>query len=77
MFECPNCHHMGSREELVEKVFHTDERYVLVERIPAEVCARCGEPTFSLDTTERTRALVHGGAKPSRSVSLEVLDFPA
>ena len=77
MFLCSNCHHTESLEELVEKVFHADQRYVLVERIPALVCARCGEPTFSRETTERTRGLVHSGAKPSRSVPLEVLDFPA
>ena len=75
MFRCEVCHHTESREELVEKMLHVDERYVLVERIPAAVCARCGEPTFSRETTERTRALVHGSAKPSKSVALEVLDF--
>ena len=56
-------------------MFHVDERYVLVERIPAFVCARCGEPAFSRETTERTRTLVHGGARPAKSVPLEVLDF--
>ena len=56
-------------------MFHVDERYVLVERIPAVVCARCGEPTFSRETTERTRTLVNGGTKPSKSVPLEVLAF--
>ena len=75
MFQCSNCHHTESLEELVEKMFHADERYVLVERIPAVVCARCGEPTFSRETTERTRALVNGGAKSSKSVPLKVLDF--
>lgn len=75
MFQCAVCHHTESREELVEKMFHVDERYVLVERIPAVVCSRCGEPTFSRETTERTRELVHGGAKPSKSIPLEVLDF--
>ncbi len=43
MFECAICHHTESREELVEKMFHVDERYVLVERIPV-ACARCCEP---------------------------------
>ena len=75
MFQCAICHHTESREELVEKMFHVYERYVLVERIPAVVCARCGEATFSRETTERTPTFVHGGAKPSKSVPLEVLDF--
>ncbi len=75
MFQCSVCHHTVSREEPVEKMFHLDERYLLVEGIPAVVCARCGEPTFSRETTERTRLLVRSGAKPTKSIPMEVLDF--
>ncbi len=75
MFRCAVCHGAESREESVGKVFHVDGKYILVEGIPAVVCARCGEPTFSRETTERTRLLAHGGAKAARSVPMEVLDF--
>ena len=52
---CPVCGAERSREELVEEVFHVDDRHVLVGRIPARVCVRCGEQSFSRETAERVR----------------------
>ena len=75
MFQCAVCRHEKSREEAIEKVFHVDGRYVLVRGIPSTVCARCGEPVFTRETTERTRALVRSGAVPADSISMDALDF--
>jgi len=75
MFMCPVCHSHESREELVEEIFQIDGKYVLVDRIPATVCVRCGEETFSRETTEKVRLLVHGQAKPAKSIALEVFEF--
>ena len=38
------------------------ERRVLVEHIPAQVCERCAEATFSSETAEKTRLLLPGCA---------------
>jgi YgiT-type zinc finger domain-containing protein len=59
----------------VDEVFHVDGRYVLVERIPATVCAQCGEATFSREAVEAVRRDVHGAARPSRSERLEVFAY--
>lgn len=75
MFTCTVCHTHESREELVEEIFQIDGKYVLVDRIPATVCVRCGEETFSRETTEKVRLLVHGQAKPAKSIPLEVFEF--
>ena len=75
MFMCPVCHSQESQEELVEEIFQIDEKYVLVDHIPATVCVRCGEETFSRETTEKVRLLVHGQAKPTKSIALEVFEF--
>ena len=75
MFRCRVCHSHESREELVEEVFQIDGKYVLVDRIPATICVRCGEETFSRETTEQVRLLVHGQAAPARSIALEVFEF--
>jgi len=71
-FKCHVCGCEKAREELVSEVFMVEGRRVLVERIPARVCERCGEPTFSRETTERVRQLVHGAGQPVRTVPLEV-----
>lgn len=75
MPECSVCGAAGSRQELVDEVFRVDGRYVLVDGIPARVCVRCGEQSFSRETTERVRRTVHGHSEPTRSIPLGVFEF--
>ena len=75
MFTCLVCNAKESREALVEEVFRVDGQYVLVDGIPAEVCARCGEQTFSRETAEKVRLMVHDEAKASASVPMQVYHF--
>ena len=75
MFRCHVCGSNEARDESVSEVFTIEGRPVLVENIPSTVCARCGEPVFSRETTEKVRRMVHGEAKPVRSVPLEVFAF--
>jgi HTH-type transcriptional regulator / antitoxin MqsA len=71
MFSCHVCRHTAAKTEFVSEVFTVEGRRVLVEHIPAQVCERCGEATFSRETAESIRRLVHG-ARPSRTVPLDV-----
>jgi HTH-type transcriptional regulator/antitoxin MqsA len=75
MFRCEVCGGLQAREEVVDEVFHIDGRYVLVEHIPAMVCAQCGERTFSRESAEGVRRMLHGTAKPKRSESMEVFAY--
>jgi len=75
MFQCSACGSKEAQQETVSEVFTVEGRRVLVEEIPALVCARCSEPTFSRETTERIRRMVHGEAKPSRSEVVEVFEY--
>lgn len=70
MFKCHVCGGTAAKNDFVSEVFTIDDRRVLVEHIPAQVCERCGEATFSRETTEKIRRLVHD-ARPSRTVSLD------
>ncbi len=72
MFEFQVCGNKAARSEFVREVFTVEERRVLVEHIPAQVCQRCGEATFSRETAEKVRLLVHGAARPVRTVPLDV-----
>ncbi len=71
MFKCHVCGGTAAKNEFVSEVFTIDDRRVLVEHIAAQVCERCGEATFSRETTEKIRRLVHD-ARPSKTVSLDV-----
>jgi YgiT-type zinc finger domain-containing protein len=75
MLRCHVCGATEARQALVDEVFVIDGRHVLVEGIPASVCTRCGEATFSRETTERVRRMVHGEAKPVRAVAMEVFAY--
>ena len=72
MFKCDVCGNTSARSERVNEVFTIDARRVLVENVPAQVCDRCGEPTFSRQTTEQVRQLLHGKGRPSKTVPLDV-----
>ncbi len=75
MFECHICGSTEAREELVSEIFRIDGKPVLVEYIPAQACARCGEEFFSRQTTEKVRLLVRGDAKPVKSVQMDVFAY--
>ncbi|MDE2060554.1 MAG: YgiT-type zinc finger protein [candidate division NC10 bacterium] len=72
MFTCHVCGHTAARSEFMSEVFMIDGRRVLVEHIPTQVCQRCGEATFSRETTEKIRQLVRGVGQPIKTVPLEV-----
>ena len=72
MFKCHVCGSEAAKSEFVSEVFTVEGRRVLVEHIPAEVCRRCGEATFSRVTTEKIRQLIHGAGKPIKTVPLDV-----
>lgn len=70
-FSCHVCGGTGAKSEFVSEVFTIEGRRALVEHIPAQVCERCGEATFSRETTEKIRQLVHG-ERPDKTVPLDV-----
>jgi YgiT-type zinc finger domain-containing protein len=75
MFRCHVCGKTEGVQQRISEIFEIDERPVRVENIPATVCANCGEPVFSRETTERVRRMVHGEAKPVKSVQMDVFAF--
>ena len=75
MTACFVCHEEKHRTELVEEILKINGHYVLVEGVPATVCQRCGERTFSREAVERMRSIVANDTKPAKTVPLEVYDY--
>jgi len=75
MFRCHVCGATEAQTELVNEVFLIEGKFVLVEDIPATVCAHCGELIFSRETTEKIRRMVHGEAQPVKTVQLDVFAY--
>ena len=72
------CHVCGSSEihnELVDEIFYISGKPVLVEHIPTKVCNQCGEQTFSRQTTEQIRLMLHSQAKPVRAIAIDVFSL--
>ena len=72
MFECHVCGAVESYAEFVSELFVVNGNRVLIEQIPAQICDRCGETTFSRATTERVRQMVHGKSEPIGVVEMDV-----
>jgi YgiT-type zinc finger domain-containing protein len=69
------CGKTESRQKLISKVFDNEGKPVRVEQIPTTVCLHCSEPLFSRDATERVRRMVHGEAKPIKSIQMDVFAY--
>jgi YgiT-type zinc finger domain-containing protein len=74
-FQCHVCGSEQMRVELVNEVFLIDGRFILVEDIPANICTHCSEATFSRETTEKIRRMVHGEAEPVKSIQVDVFAY--
>jgi HTH-type transcriptional regulator/antitoxin MqsA len=72
---CYICSSTHVTEKLVNEIFEVNGQYVLVENIPAKVCSQCGEVTFSGETSEKVRLIVHGNQKPSKSLQVDVFAY--
>lgn len=75
MFRCHVCRGTKASKELVSEIFEIHGKHVLVENIPTLVCERCGEATFSRETTEKIRKMLHSENKPRKSVKIEIFEF--
>jgi HTH-type transcriptional regulator/antitoxin MqsA len=64
MFKCHVCSSTESHVEYVNEVFEIDDKFYLVENIPATACARCGEEIFSGETSEAIRIMLCSKPKP-------------
>ncbi len=75
MFRCHVCGSIEKKDDYVTEIFTIDDKPVMVEHIPASICTRCGEETFSRETTEKIRSMVHGKVKPVRSISMDIFAY--
>lgn len=74
---CDVCGHDAFRSETVSRSFVVNRKVYLVDGIPAEVCERCGAPSFTAEVGERVRCLIHEPHARGRIVPAELLEFHA
>ena len=74
---CDVCGCDESPVESVNDTFRVEDHVFVVENIPAEACARCGEAMFAADVAEKVRRLIYGPHQPILVLRAEVLSYPA
>ena len=64
-----------TKRMLVTFSYEEENRYFLVENVPAEVCDRCGEKTYSPNVTDELLKFAKDKFKPVRKREVAVFDF--
>jgi YgiT-type zinc finger domain-containing protein len=57
--------------------YEEEDKHFLVENVPAEVCERCGEKTYSPEVTDELLKFAKKQFRPIRKVEVPVFDFTA
>ena len=52
-------------------------KFIIVEHVPARVCAETGERLFSPGTVERLQQMIWRQGKPSRVIEAPVFEYAA
>jgi len=73
------CVFCGGRvvEREVTFTYEEDDKYLIIEHVPAEVCTRCGERTYSPEVTDQILRVARKEVKPARKIQVPVYDFAA
>ena len=71
------CAFCGGQVEnkLVTFTYEEDDKYLLVEHVPAEVCVKCGEKMYSPEVTDELLKYARAEFKPIKTVNVPVFDF--
>lgn len=62
-------------ERRVTFVYEDDERCLFVENVPAEVCTKCGEKTYSPEVADELLRFAKHEFKPVKTIQVPVFDF--
>ncbi len=75
MFTCDVCGSTDFYTDTVSEIFDVEGRRILVENIPVQVCGQCGEMSFSGETAEKVRRLIHDETQAVGVIELELYEF--
>jgi len=57
--------------------YEEDEKHLIIEHVPADVCKRCGEKMYSPEVTDELLRFASNEFKPARKIEVPVYDFAA
>ena len=55
--------------------YEEDDKYLFVENVPAEMCTKCGEKTYSPEVTDELLKFARNESQPAKIINVPVFDF--
>ena len=71
---CPLCKG-ETKEALIRYLQELDGRVVIIENVPADICAQCGEQLIKPEIAQKIQSLVWKGTAPKRKTQVPVYDL--
>ncbi len=71
------CVFCGGRLEnrIVTFSYEEDDKYLFVENVPAEVCTKCGEKTYSPEVADQLLRFAKDDVRPAKILKVPVFNF--
>jgi len=63
------------KEQTVTFSYEEGGRHLIVEHVPAEVCEKCGEKTYSPKVTDELLKFAKDEFKPKKVIEVPVFDY--
>ncbi len=63
------------KEAKVTYTLEMDDKFFIIENVPARVCEETGEQFFSPETVERIQQTIWGSEKPKKIIETPVYEF--
>ena len=72
-----NCVFCGNKviRKNVNFIYEEGNKYIIVEKVPAEVCTKCGEKTYSPEVTDELLRFAKDEFPPEKIVEVPVFNF--
>lgn len=64
-----------AEKKIVTFCYEEDDKYLFVENVPAEVCTKCGERTYSPEVTDELLRFARAEFKPTKTIKVPVFNF--
>ena len=65
------------KETRVTYTLEIDDKFIIIENVPARVSEETGEQFFSPETVERLQGTIWGHERPKRMIETPVYEFAA
>ncbi len=73
--KCEVCGAGERRERQIRYPITIDDKFIVVEHVPAIVCDNCGEISLKPDVVAQVQKAIWGRGKPDRVIETEVYEF--